>query len=116
MSVSGPVPPDFPEKLQIYLHMSKFISTFAPAKVKINIFMVAALQQNPNVGLTPMQMHLVSMLNFNRSEAAEQRLKKALENFYLSEFERTKEAMFENGELSEEMISKGAATHFRTAY
>ena len=78
--------------------------------------MVTAFQQNQQFGLTPMQMHLVSMLNFNRTEAAEQRLKAALEAFYLSEFERTKEAMFADGELTEEMISKGAATHFRTAY
>ena len=39
--------------------------------------MVAAFQQNQQFGLTPMQMHLVSMLNFNRTEAAEQRLKAA---------------------------------------
>lgn len=43
-------------------------------------------------GMTPMQLHLVSMLNFNRTEAAEQRLKCALEQFYLAEFERMKEA------------------------
>ena len=78
--------------------------------------MVTAFQQNQQVGLTPMQMHLVSMLNFNRTKAAEQRLKAALEAFYLSEFERTKAAMFANGELTEEQISNGAATHFRTAY
>ena len=78
--------------------------------------MVAAFQQNQQVGLTPMQMHLVSMLNFNRSEAAEQRLKAALEAFYLSEFEKTKAAMFANGEITEEQIAQGAATHFRTAY
>ena len=46
----------------------------------------------------------------------EQRLKKALEQFYLSEFENTKAALFASGELTEEMISQGAATHFRTAY
>ena len=43
-------------------------------------------------GMTPMQLHLVSMLNFNRTEATEQRLKCALEQFYLAEFERMKEA------------------------
>ena len=78
--------------------------------------MVAALQHEEQFGLTPMQMHLVSMLNFNRTEAAEQRLKQALEKFYLSEFEATKAAMFANGELTEEQIAQGAATHFRTAY
>ena len=41
-----------------------------------------------NDGMTPMQLHLVSMLNFNSTEAAEQRLKAALEQFYLSEFEK----------------------------
>ena len=63
-----------------------------------------------------MQLHLVSMLNFNNTEAAEQRLKRALEQFYLSEFEATKAAMFANGELTEEMIERGAKKHFRTPY
>ena len=78
--------------------------------------MVAEFQQNQQVGLTPMQMHLVSMLNFNQSKEAEQRLQIALERFYLEEFERTKSAMFANGKLTEELIEKGAKTHFRTAY
>ena len=76
----------------------------------------AMKQPTRSVGLNPMQRHLVSMLNFNSTEAAEQRLKKALEQFYLSEFENTKAALFASGELTEEMISQGAATHFRTAY
>lgn len=67
-------------------------------------------------GLTPMQLHLVSMLNFNRTEAAEQRLKLALEQFYLSEFERMKEEMRNSGTLTEEIISESAAKHFRTSY
>lgn len=79
--------------------------------------MVTTMQQRTrSVGLNPMQRHLVSMLNFNDTEAAEQRLKKALEQFYISEFETAKETMFANGQLTEEMISKGASTHFRTAY
>ena len=99
------------------MRISQKSCTFAAAKVWIiQKIMVTAFQQNQQVGLTPMQMHLVSMLNFNRTEAAEKRLKAALEAFYLSEFERTKEAMFANGELTEEMISQGVATHFRTAY
>jgi len=73
-------------------------------------------QQNQQFGLNPMQLHLVSMLNFNNSEAAEQRLKRALEQFYLSEFENMKTTMFASGELTEELIEKGAATHFRTPY
>ena len=76
----------------------------------------ATLHRTPAVGLNPMQMHLVSMLNFNSSEAAGQRLKKALELFYASEFESAKAQMFANGELTEEQISEGAAKHFRTAY
>ena len=75
--------------------------------------MEAAQQQ---IGLNPMQLHLVSMLNFNNTEAAEKRLKKALEQFYLSEFEAMKATMFANGELTEEQIELGAATHFRTPY
>ena len=63
-----------------------------------------------------MQLHLVSMLNFNNTETAEQRLKRALEQFYLSEFEATKATMFANGELTEEMIERGAKKHFRTPY
>ena len=73
-------------------------------------------QQTRTYGLNPMQRHLVSMLNFNTSEEAELRLKKALEQFYLSEFETMKAAMFANGELTEEQVAEGAAKHFRTAY
>ena len=77
--------------------------------------MIAA-QKNQQVGLNPMQLHLISMLSFNNSEAAELRLKRALEQFYQSEFERMKDAMFASGELTEEQIEQGAATHFRTPY
>ena len=72
--------------------------------------------QQQQYGLNPMQLHLVSMLNFNNTEAAELRLKKALEQFYLSEFEGMKASMFASGELTEEQIVKGASTHFRTPY
>lgn len=73
-------------------------------------------QQNQQVGLNPMQLHLVSMLYFNNSLEAELRLKRALEQFYLTEFENMKAAMFASGELTEELIEHGAATHFRTPY
>ena len=76
--------------------------------------MIATHQQQ--IGLNPMQLHLVSMLNFNNTEEAEKRLKRALEQFYLSEFETMKAAMFTNGELTEEQVEHGAATHFRTPY
>lgn len=76
----------------------------------------ATLHRTPSAGLNPMQLHLVSMLNFNSTEAAGQRLKKALEMFYVSEFERTKAQMFADGDLTEEQIAEGAAKHFRTAY
>ena len=77
---------------------------------------MVATQMNQQVGLNPMQLHLVSLLNFNNSEAAEKRLKKALEQFYVTEFENMKAAMFASGELTEEQIAKGAAKHFRTPY
>jgi hypothetical protein len=67
-------------------------------------------------GMTPMQLHLVSMLNFNSSKAAEQRLKCALEQFYLAEFEGMKDEMRRNGTLTEEKLEEHASTHFRTAY
>lgn len=69
-----------------------------------------------HVGLNPMQLHIVSMLNFNNTEEAQQRLKTALEQFYLTEFERVKAEMFKSGALTEELIEEGAKTHFRTAY
>lgn len=75
--------------------------------------MEAAQQQ---YGLNPMQLHLVSMLNFNNTKAAQLRLKKALEQFYLSEFESMKASMFASGELTEEQIAQGASKHFRTPY
>ena len=41
--------------------------------------MLATQHLPQQFGLNPMQLHLVKMLNFNSTEAAEQRLKKALE-------------------------------------
>ena len=76
----------------------------------------AMQQQTRSFGLNPMQRHLVSMLNFNSTQEAEERLKRALEQFYASEFERVKDAMFANGDLTEEQVAQGAAKHFRTAY
>ena len=73
-------------------------------------------QKKQQVGFTPMQLHLVNMLNFNRTQAAEKRLKRALEQFDVSEFESAKASMFASGELSEEKIEQGAKTHFRTKY
>lgn len=67
-------------------------------------------------GFTPLQLHLVSMLNFNTSEESQQRLKKALESFYLSEFELAKETMFSTGQLTEQMIEEASKQHFRTPY
>ena len=63
-----------------------------------------------------MQLHLVSMLNFNSTKEAEQRLKLALEQFYLTEFNQMKEQLFASGEITEAAITEGAARHFRTAY
>ena len=68
------------------------------------------------IGLNPMQLHLVSMLNFNSTKEAEQRLKMALEQFYLSEFNQMKDQLFASGDLTEAAIAEGAARHFRTAY
>ncbi len=71
---------------------------------------------NTQIGPNPMQLHLVSMLNFNNTEETQTRLKSALEYFYVSEFERTKDRLFANGTITEEMIEQGANTHFSTAY
>lgn len=75
-----------------------------------------AIATKTRSGLNPMQLHLISMLNFNDSEEAEKRLESALLKFYLTEFERTKSEMFNSGELTEEMITAGANKHFRTSY
>ena len=75
---------------------------------------MANVPQSQQVGLNPMQLHLISMLNFNSSDSAVLRLKKALEQFYVTEFENMKAAMFARGELTEEQIEQGAAKHFRT--
>lgn len=68
------------------------------------------------LGMTPMQLHLVSMLNFNRSEEAAQRLKVALEKFYVSEFNRLKDEMRKSGALTEAVLEDSSAKHFRTSY
>lgn len=76
--------------------------------------MVAGMERS--TGLTPMQLHLVSMLNFNRSEEAAKRLKIALEQFYMAEFNSMKAAMRQNGTLTEDILEESASKHFRTAY
>lgn len=74
------------------------------------------VHKSQSFGLNPMQLHLVSMLNFNSTKEAEQRLKLALEHFYLTEFNQMKEQLFASGELTENSIAEGASRHFRTAY
>ena len=75
-----------------------------------------AVTMERQTGLTPMQLHLVSMLNFNRSEEAAKRLEMALQQFYLAEFERMKSEMRKEGTLTEDIVSMGASQHFRTPY
>lgn len=77
---------------------------------------MAVAQQYQQFGLNPMQLHLVRMLNFNSTKEAEQRLKMALKQFYLTEFNQMKEQLFASGEITEDAITEGAARHFRTAY
>ena len=90
----------------------KIFTNFAPKETRE----IMATTLKKSNGMTPMQLHLVSMLNFNSTEAAEQRLKTALEQFYLSEFEKMKEEMRTSGALTEDIIAEGAAKHFRTSY
>ena len=90
----------------------KVFTNFAPKETRE----IMATTLKKSNGMTPMQLHLVSMLNFNSTEAAEQRLKTALEQFYLSEFEKMKEEMRTSGALTEDIIAEGAAKHFRTSY
>lgn len=79
--------------------------------------MTNATTKRPNQnGLNPVHLHLVGMLNFNDSEEVQERLQKVLYKFYLDEFEREKEAMFANEEITEELIEKGAKQHFHTEY
>ena len=65
-------------------------------------------QREPLTGLNPMQLHLLSILNFNTTPSSEERLKKALQQFYLAEFERMKDELWENGTLTEEKIEEHA--------
>ena len=76
--------------------------------------MAAVMEQQ--IGMTPMQLHLVSMLNFNRTEEAVKRLETALQQFYLTEFECMKAEMRQAGSLTEDIVADSAAKHFRTAY
>ena len=77
---------------------------------------MATTIRHKQFGLNPMQLHLVRMLNFNSTKEAEQRLKMALEQFYLAEFNQMKEQLFASGEITEAAITEGAVRHFRTAY
>ncbi|MCQ2313306.1 MAG: hypothetical protein MJZ84_07670 [Paludibacteraceae bacterium] len=104
------------KSVEIFAYLIFFLY-LCVAKRKIDTDMISsAVQKTTQIGLNPMQLHLVSMLNFNSTEAAEQRLKLALEQFYLSEFNQMKEQLFASGELTETVIAEGAARHFRTAY
>ena len=96
------------------LVVSEKLCNFAAGTNQLMLIMATVMDNR--TGMTPMQLHLVSMLNFNRTEAAEQRLKAALEQFYLSEFERMKDEMRDSGALTEDIIAEGTSKHFRTAY
>ncbi len=98
----------------VYEKKSVILQRKTAKTIKIMIPVVARTSQQ--FGLNPMQLHLVSMLNFNSTKAAEQRLKVALEQFYLTEFNQMKEHLYASGELTEAAITEGANRHFRTPY
>lgn len=71
-------------------------------------------QREPQSGLNPMQLHLLSILNFNTTPSSEERLKRALQQFYLAEFERMKDELWGNGTLTEEKLEEHAHNFCRT--
>jgi len=64
----------------------------------------------------PVQLHIIEMFNYCRSEKAMTDLKDVLAEFYAKQVQEEADRLWDNGTLNAEAIEKILSEHWRTPY
>lgn len=72
--------------------------------------------QTPKTIFNPVQMHLLEMFNYCKTENAMNELKEVLSKYYSEKAQEEADRLWENGVLDENAIEKLLSEHIRTPY
>ena len=72
--------------------------------------------QTPKTIFNPVQMHLLEMFNYCKTENAMDELKEVLSKYYSEKAQEEADKLWENGVLDENAIEKLLSEHIRTPY
>ena len=64
----------------------------------------------------PVQMHLLEMFNYCKSENAIEELKEVLADYYAKKTQEEADRLWENGTLDENAVEELLSEHLRTPY
>ena len=72
--------------------------------------------QTQKTTFNPVQMHLLEMFNYCKSENAIEELKEVLAEHYAKKTQEEADRLWENGTLDDKAIEKLLSEHLRTPY
>lgn len=72
--------------------------------------------QVPKTTFNPVQMHLLEMFNYCKSEEAMDELKEVLSDYYARKTQEEADRLWENGVLDDNAIEQLLSEHTRTPY
>ena len=72
--------------------------------------------QTQRTTFNPVQMHLLEMFNYCKSENAIEELKEVLAEHYAKKTQEEADRLWENGALDDKAIEKLLSEHLRTPY
>lgn len=72
--------------------------------------------QTQRTTFNPVQMHLLEMFNYCKSENAIEELKEVLAEHYAKKTQEEADRLWENGTLDDKAIEKLLSEHLRTPY
>ena len=72
--------------------------------------------QTQRTTFNPVQMHLLEMFNYCKSENAIEELKAVLADYYAKKTQEEADRLWENGTLDENAVEELLSEHLRTPY
>ena len=72
--------------------------------------------QTQRTTFNPVQMHLLEMFNYCKSENAIEELKEVLADYYAKKTQEEADRLWENGTLDENAVEELLSEHLRTPY
>ena len=72
--------------------------------------------QTQRTTFNPIQMHLLEMFNYCKSENAMEELKEVLADYYAKKTQEEADRLWDNGTLGESAIEELLSEHLRTPY